>query len=49
MRSRQQQEFALLPAIIAAVFYLVMVNVNNWINAQPAKPSGIVYPIHAGP
>jgi len=49
MRSRQQQEFALLPAVVAAVVYLVLVNINNWVHAQPPQPSGIVYPIHAGP
>ena len=49
MRGRQEQQFALLPAVVAAVVYLVLFNLNAWINAQPLKPGGVVYPIHAGP
>ena len=49
MRDNQEQQFALLPAVVAAVVYLVLFNLNAWINAQTVEPSGVVYPIHAGP
>jgi len=49
MRGHQEQQFALWPAVIAAVVYLVLVNLHGWINSDRPKPSGIVYPIHAGP
>jgi hypothetical protein len=37
-------------AFVAVLFFTVMVQIQTLIQAEePAAPSGIVYPIHAGP
>jgi len=34
---------------VAVLFFVVMVQIHTLIEAPWAAPSGIVYPVHAGP
>ena len=42
-------ESTLVAAGVAALVFVVLMSIHKAIEALPAAPSGIVYPLHSGP